>query len=72
MKAKITAYLDGLGIEKTLDVSGSEDFIYICAHNFTNSLASDYIDENDIWDEHEQDLIYSLAGHEIEWEQEMM
>lgn len=67
-RAKITVELDRLGYVKSKYFIGTEDEVLREAHDWMHAVALQFIDENDIEDEYEQDLIIEAATHTIEWE----
>lgn len=67
-RAKITVELDRLGYVKSKYFIGTEDEVLREAHDWMHAVALQFIEENDIEDEYEQDLIIEAATHTIEWE----
>lgn len=67
-RAKITVELDRLGYMQSKYFIGTEDEVLIEAHDWMHAIALQFIEENDIEDEYEQDLIIDAATHTIEWE----
>ena len=66
--AKIIVELDRLGYEQSKYFIGTEDEVLAEAHDWMHALALQFIEENDIEDEYEQDLIIDAATHTIEWD----
>lgn len=69
-RAKITVELDRLGYVKSKYFIGTEDEVLREAHDWMHAVALQFIEENDIEDEYEQNLIIDAATHTIEWEVE--
>lgn len=67
-RAKITVELDRLGYAQSKYFIGTEDEVLTEAHDWMHAVALQFIEENDIEDEYEQDLIIDAATHIIEWE----
>ena len=67
-RAKITVILDRLGYEKSKYFIGTENDVIAEAHDWMHMVAIQFIEENDIEDEYEQELIIGSATHIIEWE----
>lgn len=67
--ATINVHLNvGFDVSKTFN--GTEDQIYAEAMDWMHEVALNYISDNDIEDEWDQDLIIAGASHEIIWEDE--
>lgn len=69
-RAKIIVELDRLGYEKSKYFYGTEDEVILEAHDWMHAVALQFIEENAIEDEYEQDLIIEAATHTIEWDNE--
>ena len=69
-RAKITVELDRLGYVKSQYFVGTEDEVITEAHDWMHAVALQFIEENAIEDENEQDLIIDSATHTIEWDDE--
>lgn len=69
-RAKIIVELDRLGYVKSKYFIGTEDEVITEAHDWMHAVALQFIEENAIEDEYEQDLIIEAATHTIEWEED--
>lgn len=67
-RAKIIVELGQLGHVRSKYFIGTEDEVLREAHDWMHTVALQFIEENDIEDEYEQDLIIDEATHIIEWE----
>ena len=67
-RAKITVELDQLGYKQSKYFVGTEEEVITEAHDWMHMVAIQFIEENDIEDEYEQELIIESATHTIEWE----
>lgn len=67
-EAKIIVDINRLGCSKEKFFVGTEDEVFAEACDWMHQVALQFIEENDIEDQWEQDLVFGEVCHTIEWQ----